>query len=202
MYCISLVSTDSTADSSEALPSHTFSLTPNIDFTSQSTADPVDVFSQSQATGSGKEPTQALTVSEGQQLMASLLESVVKCMQIQNSLHRLVLVKLKQHAAVTEGQADAVSGHTYATEARSEESTGENPSYDPGALLCELKEPLGALMRCADIQRGLFQRMMTINLMITEECPPSSDDPGGMICQSLKATTCKIWFNMFDDCHD
>lgn len=182
------VSTDSSTDSSEVLPSHTFSLTPTIDFTaSQSTANPVDVFRQSQPTVAKNEPAQTLSVSEGRQLMDSLLESVVKCMQIQNSLHRLVLLKLRQHAAVSEGRTDAVSGHTDASDfpqAHSEESTRENPNYDPGALLCELKEPLGALMRCADIQQGLFQRMITVNLLTTEERSSACDDQGGIICQS------------------
>lgn len=185
---IFLVSTDSSTDSSEVLPSHTFSLTPTIDFTaSQSTADPVDVFSQSQATVGKDKPAESLSVLEGRQLMDSLLESVVKCMQIQNSLHRLVLLKLQQHAAVSEGQTDAVPGHSNATDlpkARSEESTRENPNYDPGALLCELKEPLGALMSCADIQRALFQRMITVNLLTSEERSSACEDQGGIICQS------------------
>lgn len=165
-----LVSTDSSADNSEVLPPHTFSLTPTIDFTSQSTADPRDVFRQ---------PAQTLTFSEGRQLTDCLLESIVKCMQIQNSLHRLVLLKLSQHAACTEGQTDAVSRDTDASdlpEARHAESARQNRTNDPGALLCDLKEPLGALMRCADIQRGLFQRMIAVNLMTPGESSDLSDE--------------------------
>ena len=103
--------------------------------------------------------------------MDSLLESTVKCMQIQNSLYRLVLLKLSQHVNGAEGQTDAMSGNTSASdlaEARHTESTVPNRTYDAGALLCEVKEPLGALMRCADIQRGLFQKMITVNMMTTE----------------------------------
>ena len=103
--------------------------------------------------------------------MDCLLESIVKCMQIQNSLYRLVLLKLSQHVNGAEGQTDAMSGNTSASdlaEARHTESTVPNRTYDAGALLCEVKEPLGALMRCADIQRGLFQKMITVNTMTTE----------------------------------
>ena len=110
--------------------------------------------------------------------MDSLLESVIKCTQIQNSLHRLVLLKLEQHAVVAEGQADTSD----CTEARPLQNTGESLNYDPGALLCELKEPLGALMHCADIQRGLFQRMITINLLTTEKGSSSCNNQGETIC--------------------
>lgn len=156
------MSTDPCADNAEVLPSHTFSLTPTIDFTSQSTADPRDVFRQ---------PTQTLTSSEGRELMDCLLESIVKCMQIQNSLYRLVLLKLSQHVNGADVQTDAMSVNTSASdlpEARHTESTVPNRTYDAGALLCEVKEPLGALMRCADIQRGLFQKMIAVNMMTTE----------------------------------
>ena len=158
-----LVSTDSIANgNSKVLPPHTFSLTPTIDFTSQSTADPSDVFRQ---------PTQTLTSSEGRQLTDCLLESIVKCMQIQNSLYRLVLLRLDQHVT------DAVSGVTEASdlpEACHTESARQNGTCDPGALLYDLKEPLGALMRCADIQRGLFQRMIAVNLMTSEDLSDES----------------------------
>ena len=91
-----LVSTESSGDgNSESVPPHTFSLTPTIDFTSQPTTDPHNVFRQ---------PAKTLTSSEGKQLTDSLLESIVKCMQIQNSLYRLVLLKLNQHVT------DAVCG--------------------------------------------------------------------------------------------
>ena len=168
-----LVFTDSSGDgNSEILPPHNFSLTPTIDFTSQSTSDPHDVFRQ---------PAKTLTSSEGQQLTDCLLESIIKCMQVQNSLYRLVLLKLNQHVT------DAVSGDTEASdlpEAGQAESTRQNGTHDPGALLCDLKEPLGALMRCADIQRGLFQRMILVNVMTTEhlsdECLSSTNNQGGV----------------------
>ena len=169
----SLVFTDSSGNgNSEFPPPHNFSLTPTIDFTSQSSSDPHDVF---------KQPEKTLTSSEGRQLTDCLLESIVKCMQIQNSLYRLVLLKLNQHVT------DAVSGDTEASnlpEAGHAESTRQNQTCDPGALLCDLKEPLGALMRCADIQRGLFQRMILVNMMATEdlsdESLSSTNNQGGI----------------------
>ena len=39
----------------------------------------------------------------------------------------------------------------------------------PLALLCELQDPLNALIRCADIQRELFQRIMTMNDLNSKE---------------------------------
>ena len=36
-------------------------------------------------------------------------------------------------------------------------------------LLCELQDPLNALIRCADIQRELFQSVMTLNVLKTKE---------------------------------
>ena len=36
-------------------------------------------------------------------------------------------------------------------------------------LLCELQDPLNALIRCADIQRELFQSVMTLNELKTKE---------------------------------
>ena len=105
-------------------------------------------------------------------------------MQIQNSLYRLVLLKLNQHIT------DAVSGDTEALdlpEAHHTESVRQNGTCDPGALLCDLEEPLGALMRCADIQRGLFQRMIAVNLMtredLSDESTASVRNQGGTVQQ-------------------
>lgn len=39
----------------------------------------------------------------------------------------------------------------------------------PLTLLCELQNPLNALIRCADIQRELFQRMMSMSELNTKE---------------------------------
>ena len=39
----------------------------------------------------------------------------------------------------------------------------------PLTLLCELQDPLNALIRCADIQRELFQSVMTLNELKTKE---------------------------------
>ena len=95
-----------------------------------------------------------------------------------------MLLKLNQHVT------NALSGDTEASdqpEARHTESARQNGTYDPGALLCDLKEPLEALMRCADIQRGLFQRMIAVNLMTSEDLSdgslPSTRNQGGITHQ-------------------
>ena len=204
----------------------------------------------------GKEPLSTLIATEGQQLRDGLLHSIVKCMQIQNSLYRLVLLKLQAHVAAMadiktcDSQIDEASlaesggvessgifqnpdfpvaqrtrGKTgsvkYAPKLASNDgvcrtsseesasvsangatkvsntvsnvrglnntpvflSTGtkevnpsnalnaastdvlrENLSDAPITLLNEVKEPLEALMRCADIQRSLFQGLITVNM--------------------------------------
>ena len=85
-------------DVSRQLPSTStgeFPHTPSIKLISES--DPARAFSPPQPPAAGEEPLSTLTVSEGQQLKEALLQSIVKCMQIQNSLYRLVLVKLQAH---------------------------------------------------------------------------------------------------------
>ncbi|KAL9969405.1 hypothetical protein ACROYT_G021622 [Oculina patagonica] len=175
--------------SKEMLPS--LALNPTIHFILQPASDPVDVSSQSQSTVVGKEPEQAPTVSEGRELMDSLLETIVKCMQIQNSLHRLVLLKLGRHASVASGQLDALAEHTGASdfpEARQVEGANDDLNYVLGTLLCDLKNPLEALMRCAEIQSGLFQRMITVNLMSTEETTGLSERSSSA-CDSQETLT-------------
>ena len=179
------MSTDpSTDESREPLPSFSYSFTPNINFISES--DPARVFTTPQPPAAENEPLSSLSVSEGQQLRDALLESIVKCMQIQNSLYRLVLLKLQ---ACATGLTDADSQHSAALNASSKvpsaKSTGDSQNTAVGAFLCELKEPLNALMRCADIQRLLFQRLITVNLITTEEAnqsvtrnSPSIDNQG------------------------
>ena len=84
---------------SASLPSTSkcdFAFTPVINFTSE--LDPARVFTPPQPQGAHKQPLSELSVSEAQELKDALLESIAKCMQIQNSLYRLVLVKL--HAQV------------------------------------------------------------------------------------------------------
>ena len=279
-----------------------FAFTPTIDFTSEPNADPAKVFSPPHPPAVAKEPRSStqLSVSEERQVRDALLETIVKCMEIQNSLYRLVLLKLQTHVtaadaatAVVVGQTDADSqpsgasdlpntltstendadsqlsgasdlpyvpnaenvgnapgshhmestteslnnapeassmerlGSTSGTcssdcsdvslnddpEAPSKEnadvslnkapnnptmeSLDKTPGVDsvddtgaalndapqapstegsreifndaPRALLCELKAPLEALMRCADIQRELFQRLATVDFTTTEE---------------------------------
>ena len=54
------------------------------------------------------------------------------------------------------------------------EGEGKSSSDTPMSLLCELKEPINALMHCADIQRVLLQRLIKMNVMTTEETSDSS----------------------------
>ena len=82
-----------------------FAFTPTVNFISES--DPVVVFSPPQTSLVGKEPLSTLSVSEGQEITDALLESIAKCMQIQNSLHRLLLLKLQAHVTAAAGQTDA-----------------------------------------------------------------------------------------------
>lgn len=103
---------DPTNDVSRQLPSTStgeFPYTPTINFISES--DPSRVFSPTQPPAAGKEPLSTLTVSEGQQLRDALLQSTVKCMQIQNSLYRLVLLKLQAHVKA-DGRTDSQQSGT------------------------------------------------------------------------------------------
>ena len=63
-----------------------------------------------------------------------------------------------------------------ASKASNKDNVGEGKSSSdiPISLLCELKEPINALMHCADIQRLLFQRLIKMNVMTTEETSDSS----------------------------
>ena len=135
-----------------------FSHSTIVELTSEASADPAVE----------KETAQTLTVSEGKQLTEALLKSIMKCMQIQNSLYRLVLLKLAGRASCSSSQLNTDvpedTGTSEMHEAPSMDSTGENLKYDPKVLICELKEPLEALMRCASIQRTLFQRLTSVNL--------------------------------------
>ena len=80
-----------------------FAFTPVINFTSE--LDPARVFTPPQPQGADKQPLSEMSVSEAQELKNALLESIAKCMQIQNSLYRLVLVKL--HARVKDAGVKA-----------------------------------------------------------------------------------------------
>ena len=91
---------------SASLPSTSkcdFAFTPVINFTSE--LDPARVFTPPKPQGAHKQPLSELSVSEAQELKDALLESIAKCMQIQNSLYRLVLVKL--HAQVKDAGVKA-----------------------------------------------------------------------------------------------
>ena len=158
-----IVSTDCSADESEAQATSTSypfrtNLGPN--------SDPARVFTPPQPQAAKKEPLSALSVSEAQEFKNALLESIAKCMQIQNSLYKLVLLKLQ---AFIRGQADADSEHR----GESSGGTGDSQNTGPRALLNELKEPLNSLMRCADIQRSLYQRLVTVSWISGEETEQS-----------------------------
>ena len=161
------MATDPGTVRTQAQPSHKFSFSPIINFTAQTSADPSKVFLPP---ADEVEPAPTVTVSEGKELMDSLLESIIKCMQIQNSLYRLVLLKLEKRAAEPKDENDVLPG----PKASDEKSAEKNQDCDLGTLLCELKSPLEALMRSAEIQRGLFQRMVAVNSMMTDE---SADPP-------------------------
>ena len=72
-----------------------FTLTPNISFTSES--NPAFVFTAAQTHATERQKPTALSISEAKQLRDGLLGSIVKCTQIQNSLYRLLLLKLQAH---------------------------------------------------------------------------------------------------------
>ena len=56
-----------------------------------------------------------------------------------------------------------------ASKAPNTENVEKCLSGAPLTLLCELQDPLNALIRCADIQRELFQSVMTLNELKTKE---------------------------------
>ena len=83
-------------------------------------------------------------------------------------------------AAVVENAVDDVCSDTSsvyskevaaidASKAPNTENVEKCLSGAPLTLLCELQDPLNALIRCADIQRELFQSVMTLNELKTKE---------------------------------
>ena len=76
-------------------PNTLFTLTPNISFTSES--NPACVFTAAQTHATERQKPTALSISEAKQLRDALLGSIVKCTQIQNSLYRLLLLKLQAY---------------------------------------------------------------------------------------------------------
>ena len=56
-----------------------------------------------------------------------------------------------------------------ASKASNTENAEKSVNGAPLTLLCELQDPLNALIRCADIQRELFQSVMTLNELKTKE---------------------------------
>ena len=76
-------------------PNTLFTFTPNISFTSES--NPAFVFTAAQTHATERQKPTALSISEAKQLRDALLGSIVKCTQIQNSLYRLLLLKLQAH---------------------------------------------------------------------------------------------------------
>lgn len=245
-----------------------FAVTPSASCKSESVS--ATLLSPPQPSAVGKEWLSTLTVSEEQQLRDALLHSIVKCMQIQSSLYRLLLLKLQARVVAASDEQtgpqcsatsdlpkvpsvgklaeklnywaneqptskelnlnDAVevsgkermekrpdSSKTPSTvnsrekqsdfsKAAKKESVGEGLKYvpedfySPGKfsvhgpdvelnnavktfgkdsyresvndsateLLCEIKEPLEALVHCADIQRSLCQNLITVNVITSE----------------------------------
>ena len=76
-------------------PNTLFTFTPNISFTSES--NPAFVFTAAQTHATERQKPTALSISEAKQLRDGLLGSIVKCTQIQNSLYRLLILKLQAH---------------------------------------------------------------------------------------------------------
>ena len=56
-----------------------------------------------------------------------------------------------------------------ASKASNTENAEKSVNGAPLTLLCELQDPLNALIRCADIQRELFQSVMTVSELNTKE---------------------------------
>ena len=84
-------------------------------------------------------------------------------MQIQSSLYRLVLLKLQLHVtaeAATDNQAPSQNSTTFKGKSSKPQLSSQGANNSPSALLCELKEPMEALMHCASIQRSLFEKLL------------------------------------------
>ena len=122
-----------------------FTFTPVINFTSE--LDPARVFTPLQPQGADKQPLSEMSLSETQELKDALLESIAKCMQIQNSLYRLVLVKL--HARVKDAGVKA----SFQFESR------ELPLNDElSAAVTEMKvktSPDPSTLKSLDVEEGL-----------------------------------------------
>ena len=76
-------------------PNTLFTFTPNVSFTSES--NPAFVFTASQTHATERQKPTGLSISEAKQLRDALLGRIVKCTQIQNSLYRLLLLKLQAY---------------------------------------------------------------------------------------------------------
>jgi len=126
-----------------------FAFTPVINFTSE--LDPARVFTPPQPQGADKQPLSEMSVSEAQELKDALLESIAKCMQIQNSLYRLVLVKL--HARVKDAGVKA----SFQFESR------ELPLNDAlSAAVTEMKlktSPDPSTLKSLDVEEGLDESL-------------------------------------------
>lgn len=151
--------------------------------TAQPMAVPSDVSHQS---AEESEQVPIVTVSIGKYLMPSLLGSIIKCMQIQNCLHKLVLLELGRKTARSGGHSDTGS---YRPETSHTESLEENHEGDSRDLLCELKDPLVGLMGSAEIQRSFFQRLMTLNSMSTDVSAGPSNNTSSPESSQVKMPT-------------
>lgn len=134
------VSCDSSAEISPSRPSTStcdFAFTSVMNFNSES--DP--------AQAADKKPLSALSVSESQKLNTDLLESIAKCMQVQNSLYRLVLLKL--HSRVKD------AGETCSREFDSKEVELHEASSAAISGMNVKDSPDPAIVKSPDAEEGL-----------------------------------------------
>ncbi|XP_074625472.1 uncharacterized protein LOC141883770 isoform X1 [Acropora palmata] len=158
---MSITTSAEDSDGPYQLPKFSFSSTPSMNFSS--TSDPSSVFAPVKLLKSEKEPLSALTVAKKERVRDDLLQSIVKCMQIQSSLYRLVLLKLQLHVtaeAATDNQAPSQNSTTFKDKSSKPQLSSQGANNSPSALLCELKMPMEALMHCASIQRSLFEKLL------------------------------------------
>ena len=107
--------------------------------------------------------TQPLTASESKKLFGVLLTPLIRCLQIQTTLYRLILIKTQRNI-------------TRALDHKNEDSDASpSVSGDGGAIRSDLQLPLEAVVRCGDIQKALFQSLLAVCLSMTRNIPASFD---------------------------
>lgn len=170
--------TDSSTNDAREQPSQSFNYS-----TTQPIVVPCD---RSHQLEEESEQVPIVTDSMGKHLVPSLLGSIIKCMQIQNSLHKLVLLKLGRKTSRSGGQSDTGSHRPETSHTESLEESHEGDSRD---LLCELKDPLVGLIGSAEIQRSFFQRLITLNSMSTDVSADPSNNSSSPESSQVKMPT-------------